>query len=356
MTNARSAAGLARREPSPHTGLPRTHVLDESVRMVRGRGDVLDLRDAVVYHQLVLGAEGAKPATQKNYLHYEQALIAGMDALGIDTTLDSLTTANVRRTLDWYRTRIREGSSRGGKVAARQYVERIKLFANFLEKEEIIPNDTLRRLSPPRVEKLLRTPFTQAEVTAMWGACRLSRNPARDEAMLLMLLDTGMRIGEVATLTINKLDLEQRQAIVGERGKSRRERLVSLGDGTKRDGGRVIRALRTYLTVRPESTAREVFLSREGYVFSPAAAGLAIQRLGHDAGVAHPIPHRLRHTFCTQYLVMFPGDEIGLRRIVGHISKAVLADYIHISQSIIAQRAGRASLAEQWLGSGAVRL
>ena len=53
---------------------------------------------------------------------------------------------------------------------------------------------------------------------------------------------------------------------------------------------------------------------------------------------------------CTQYLVMFPGDEIGLRRIVGHLSTDVLRSYVHFAQSIIAERAGHASLAEQWLG------
>lgn len=312
----------------------------------------MDLRDAVAYHQLVLNAEGAALGTQRNYLHYGHMLIEGMAALGIEPTLDALSTANMRSVLQWYRARDKKNASRGGVVGARQFVERVKTLARFLEKEEIIPTDTLRRLAAPRVDKVLREPFDQAEVTAMWGVCRMSRNPARDEAMLLVLLDTGMRPCELATMTLAKLNLDARRAIVGEATKSRRERIVPLGDASKRDGGRVLRALRTYLAIRPECVTPEVFVSSEGRAISSHSASDAMQRLGRMAGVEHPIPYRLRHTFCTWYLVMFPGDEIGLRRIVGHLSQNVLADYVHYSQSIIAERAGRASLAEQWLSPG----
>lgn len=315
----------------------------------------MDLRDAVAYHQLVLNAGGARPATQTNYLHYERKLLEALESLGIPPSLDVLTTANVRRTTEWYRENMRHGTSRGGKVAVRQYVERIKTFARFLEAEEIIPPDTLKRLAAPKIDKILRRPYEQSEVAAMWGACRASRNAARDEALLLLLLDTGMRIGEAAALTMDNLRLDDRRAIIGAPGKGRRERIVPLGDGSRRDGGRLIRALRAYLAVRPGSAAPEVFVSDAGYSLSSLAAGQAIQRLGRASGVFNPIPHRLRHTFCTWYLVMFPGDELGLREIVGHLSKNVLSDYVHFAHSIVAERVGRASLSGQWLGATSAR-
>jgi hypothetical protein len=54
-----------------------------------------------------------------------------------------------------------------------------------------------------------------------------------------------------ATLTLDKLDLVERQAIIGGQGKGKRERLVSLVDDEKRDGGRIIRVLKNYLSSRP---------------------------------------------------------------------------------------------------------
>lgn len=321
------------------------------MRAVLGRQDVLDLRDAAAYHMLVLGAENAAPETQRHYLFYWNHLCDGFEALGFDLDPMSLTTAHVRAVLKWYSSRVNSNSSREGMVSIRTLAMRAKTFSKFLEREGVLPDDLLRKLKPPRVDKILREPFTQAEVNAMWGACRGSRLSLRDEALFLLLLDTGMRIGEASTLTLDRLRLDQRQAIVGRKGKGRRERLVPIGDGSKRDGGRVLRALRDYLAERHANPhdGNRVFLSQDGLPLSATGAGAAIQRLGRMAGITNPIAHRLRHTFCTWYLVAFPGDEIGLRRIVGHLSHDVLADYVHFAQSIVADRAGRASLAESWL-------
>jgi site-specific recombinase XerD len=322
-----------------------------------GREQVVDLSDAAAYHVLTLQAEHASEQTQRHYLFYCRQLIDGFASMGIGLDPMNLTTTNMRSVLAWYRKHVNQHSSRGGEVSVKIFAMRAKTFSKFMAREQIIPDDLLRTLRVPRVTKILREPFTQTEVNAMWGACRGVTQPEREEALFLLLLDTGMRIGEAASLKIDRLRLDQRQVIVGADGKGRRERLVPIGDGSKRDGGRVLRALRNYLVVRKprEPDTGRLFLSREGRPMSAGAASEAIQRLGELAGVHNPIPYRLRHTFCTWYLVAFPGDEIGLRQIVGHLSHDVLADYVHYSHSVIADRAGRASLAEAWLGAGTAR-
>jgi len=75
-----------------------------------------------------------------------------------------------------------------------------------------------------------------------------------------------------------------------------------------------------------------------------------IKRIAAVAGVEDAYPHRCRHTYASHYLTVHPGDELGLRRIMGHLSHQVLADYVSISQTTIAQRAGKASIAEMLLG------
>lgn len=317
----------------------------------------MDLRDAAAYHLLTLEAEHASEQTQRHYLFYWKLVIEGMESLRIPLDPMNLSTANVRQILIWYREHVNHSASRGGEVSVNVLAKRVKTFSKFMRHEGIIPDDLLRTLKPPRVTKVMRQPFSQSEVAAMWGACRLTSQPEREEALFLLLLDTGMRIGEAATLTVDRLNLDERRVIVGAQGKGRRERLVPIGDPTKRDGGRVLRALRNYLAVRAPrlpDTGR-LFISREGRALSPSAASEAVQRLGELAGVPNPIPHRLRHTMATFYLVTFPGDEIGLRQLLGHLSHDVLADYVHYSQTVIAQRSGRASLAESWLGGGTTR-
>ena len=60
---------------------------------------------------------------------------------------------------------------------------------------------------------------------------------------------------------------------------------------------------------------------------------------GALAGVEDVIAHRFRHLYATTYLTMHPGDEIGLRRLLGHVGKQALADYAHLSQLALHERA-----------------
>lgn len=314
----------------------------------------MDLRDAAAYHALVLNAEGASLATQRNYLFYWRKLIEYCDLHERGVELEAFTGDLIRSASIWYRGQVNPGSSRGGAQAVRQFVQKMNTAGNLMIRESIIPQEQFRVIKAPRVAKLTREPFSQLEIAAMSGMVSRTRSPERDEALLLLLLDTGMRIGEANTLTLDKLDLAEHRVTIGEHGKGRQERVVSIGSADRRDGGRTVRALKKYLAIRPGGRFdhNRVFLSYDGKVITTEALSDAIQHLGDLAGVKHPIPHRLRHTFCTEYLMAYPGDEIGLRRIVGHLSAAVLSDYIHFSQSVIAERLGRVALSERWLGPG----
>jgi site-specific recombinase XerD len=186
--------------------------------------------------------------------------------------LDALNTINVRAALEWFRGRASRGT-RGGQVSTAAFVNTLKTLASFMEAEEIYTDSPLRKLRRVRVPKVLRTPFSPTELVALWGACRLSSFPARDEALLLLLLDTGVRIGEAVTLTLDKVQLDQGQLIVGLEGKGRRERIAPIGDPSKRGGGRAIQAIRRYLDRRPESarSANRLFLGRDGFPLSADA-------------------------------------------------------------------------------------
>jgi len=310
----------------------------------------MDLRDASTLHQLALQAEGRSLGTQQLYLVYQRKFLEYLDSRRIPATLDALNLATVRASLEWFRGQAGPGA-RGGQVAARMFVDVLKIWASFLEVEGVLGESPLRKLKRVRVAQVLRRPFAETELTALWGACQASRTRARDEALFLLLLGTGMRIGEAMTLTLDKLDLDQRRVIVGLDGKGRRERLIPLGDPDKRGGGRTVLALRTYLRELrerpgPSHGGNRVFLSRDGYALTPDAGTDIIKRLGAAAGVDNCIPHRLRHSFATHYLSIHVGDELGLREIIGHVSREVLSQYVHLSRATVAERAGRASLAE----------
>jgi integrase/recombinase XerD len=317
---------------------------------------VQDLRDAVSFHQLVLGANGASEHTHKQYLDYEVRFLEFLRGRGIKPALNELRPDRVREFLVWYRTLEHPRRTRGGEVAVRAAADVLKRLGNLLEENEYVEVNPLRKLKRPRITKFTRTPFSDQELSAMWGACFRTRNPARDEALFLLLLDTGVRIGEACSLKLEKLNLTERTVTV--MGKGRRERTISIqsyddSGRPRRDGGRVVRALARHLSIQEERWANPlgyVFLARDGHQLTAEGGNDVIKRVAAASDVEDAYPHRFRHTFCTWYLTVHPGDEMGLRRIVGHISTGVLADYVHLAQTTIDARRGRASLAESVLG------
>lgn len=315
------------------------------------RGVVDDLRDAVSFHQLVLSANGASVHTQKQYLLYGRLFLEFLARRKIDPALAELNLSRVREFLVWYRARTHPRRTRGGEVAVRAAADILKRLGSVLEENEFFEVNPLRKLGRPKITRFTRTPFTPQEINALWGACFRTQHPARDEALFLLLLDTGMRIGEACSLRLDRLDLDARTATV--MGKGKRERAIPIGDGQKRDGGRVVRALRRHLSIQDDrwpDAVGYVFLARDGRRLTAPGGNDIIKRVAALAGVNDAYPHRLRHTYCSWYLTSYPGDELGLRRIVGHLSRNVLADYVHFADSTIAERAGHASLAEMWLG------
>lgn len=315
-----------------------------------------DLRDAVSFHQMLLSANGASPATLTLYRIYELAFLEFLESRRVKPLISELNPRRVTECLVWYRNQARGIRTRNGEVAVKTLATVLKRLGTVLEENEYVEDNPLRKLPRPRITYYSRVPFTQVEVNALWSACFRTQNPARDEALFLLLIDTGMRIGEAVTLTLDRLNLDHGQVTV--MGKGRRERVVPIGQ-------RVARAIKRYLLLREQGRNRSsgkptvrpdgepyVFLTYDGHPLQPDGGHEVIKHLGDLAGVADAYPHRCRHTFCTFYLTVHPGDELGLRRIVGHLSKEVLANYVHLADTTISQRQQRSSLAETWL-SGA---
>lgn len=312
----------------------------------------MDLYDAASYHQLALSAAGRSPVTLRVYLLYEKRFIEYLEAKHIPATMDALDALNTRKAVLWFQQR-RLGQ-RGGVVATAQFLNILKTWAAFLEQEGVWENSPLRRVQRMRPGKLERKPYTRTEVNAILHACDESRQPERDRLLVLLLLDSGARISEITGTSIGDVRFETRSVLVN--GKGSRERTIPIGVPEQSDGGPVFRALRAWLKVRsgllarhPERADDQLLLTIAGFPLTGEGGTDVVKRLGDAAGVDGAIPHRFRHTFATVYLTRYPGDEIGLRRIMGHVSKDVLADYIHLAQQALAQRAGRVSPTHNWL-------
>lgn len=95
------------------------------------------------------------------------------------------------------------------------------------------------RIMPPIVRSDHVVSFNSDQVRALIQAARRSKNPLRDEAILLFMLDTGARASELCALTFGDLDLDAHGCAV--LGKGNKRRLVFLGELAAKHCGRVFR-------------------------------------------------------------------------------------------------------------------
>jgi Phage integrase family len=123
------------------------------------------------------------------------------------------------------------------------------------------------------------------------------RDSIRDRAILLVLLDTGLRLGELVRLSVGDVDLIEGRCRV--MGKGAKERVVPIG-------GRTRRSLRARVVTRRRAVASDpLFISRRGGRLTPRAVQQLVHRLASAVGISTRCsPHVLRNSFVRAFLAM----------------------------------------------------
>ncbi len=136
---------------------------------------------------------------------------------------------------------------------------------------------------------------------------------ARDRALIILLLHTGLRVNEVASLRLADLSVRERSGSARVRfGKRRKTRQVPLNATVRRD-------LMEYLSERAETAAPEqyVFRNRLGDRLGDDGIEGVVAKYARLAGLEGVTPHVLRHTFAHEFLAT-GGKESDLAAILGH--------------------------------------
>ncbi|MDQ3689402.1 MAG: tyrosine-type recombinase/integrase, partial [Chloroflexota bacterium] len=133
----------------------------------------------------------------------------------------------------------------------------------------------------------------------------------RDRAVVLLLLDTGLRVSEVVGIRLGDLRPDGSIKVLG---KGAAERIVPVGGAARR-------AIGTYLAQRGFGAAGErLFLNQGDQALTTSGVSQLLRRLRRRTGVSVRCnPHTFRHTFAHNYLVN-GGDALSLQRILGHSS------------------------------------
>lgn len=184
------------------------------------------------------------------------------------------------------------------------------------------------RLPSPRVPRRLPATLSVDEVFALLDRIP-SDDPAgiRDRALLEFLYATGLRVGELVSLSVDDLDLPG--GTVRVLGKGQKERLVPFGR-------KAAAALHAWLEAarplrRSGGDVEAVFLNlRGGRLTDRSVRRILDRRLREAAIAAHLSPHALRHSFAT-HLLGAGADLRAIQELLGHASLSTTQRYTHVS-------------------------
>jgi integrase/recombinase XerC len=206
----------------------------------------------------------------------------------------------------------------------------VRSFYVYLQKEGIVTENPMEKISSPKQDKKLPTYLTGDEVTRFLSAPDVSTPVGlRDRAILELLYASGLRVSELATLTIARIDLDAHEIRVI--GKGSKERMVLMGKPAAD-------AIKGYLKEgRPKLTGKKktdaVFINRYG----KQLIDRRIQKIVKQYAVAGDIhkrvhPHTLRHTFAT-HLLDGGADLRVVQELLGHASLITTQIYTHVSKT-----------------------
>ncbi|MBI2847144.1 MAG: tyrosine-type recombinase/integrase [Chloroflexi bacterium] len=220
------------------------------------------------------------------------------------------------------------------------YCRAVRAFFGYLYREGFVEANPMEKVKMPKVPETIVPTLSEKEVERLLDQPnKRSDEGFRDYAIILTLVDTGMRLGELADLKADNVDYDQ--SCLRVMGKGSRERLVPFGR-------RVAKALMKYqLKHRPQPLSTDHFwLRRDGQALSASRIEKIMSTYGNKAGLKRCYAHKLRHTSSVMYL-RNGGDVFSLQRKLGHKSLAMTRRYSNLSDSDVRNQHLRYGVADR---------
>lgn len=215
---------------------------------------------------------------------------------------------------------------------------------SFLIREELTTDHIVRRVPRPRFQKKEIAPFSERDLKLLLSSLSQSKryrrvkdvyatkhtipNQVRNRTIILMLLDTGMRVSELLDLQIKDVDLHNRELII-RKGKGGKGRVVPFSADTSKQ---IWKYLNGKERVQRGKLDHLITSSKTGGQMGRSGVLQLLRRIGERAGVEPCYPHRFRHTFAIMYL-RNGGDIFTLQKILGHADLSMVRRYLSVAQT-----------------------
>jgi site-specific recombinase XerD len=282
--------------------------------------------DTIATYLTAIEVEGK---TQNTVLSYRASLedfrrVGGR--LGFPQELEAYSIEHVYRFLG-------DLKERGASPAYRHRRHReVKTFFSWCRRMDYVADNVFAKVPLVRLEQQIRPPFSPDEIQRLLGSLDRTNLPGcRNHALILFLLDTGVRVSECVSIRLDDVDWERRRVLVRET-KNKHDRWVGFGE-------RTAQAMRDYVERFRGDRSGELFLTAAG---EPMASGntvrVILRRIAEQLGLAKVHPHRFRHTFAT-WAIQSGAREIDVQMLLGHSDLAMVQRY---SRTYTSEQAVRA--------------
>lgn len=197
----------------------------------------------------------------------------------------------------------------------RHYFVAISVFLNWLVAEGFIEENPIAKIKVAKSKPKVVVPYSCEEIGRMLAVCDYDYEHyakflgSRNRAMLLMLLDTGIRLSELVGMKVR--DINNDRGYIQVLGKGSKERVVRIGKVAQK-------ALWRYLMYRTYNDMDELWLTEEGRPLHSSGVQSLVKRLKERAGIrGNGNTHRFRHTFALSFL-RTDKNVFNLQYLLGH--------------------------------------
>jgi integrase/recombinase XerC/integrase/recombinase XerD len=206
-----------------------------------------------------------------------------------------------------------------------------RAFLNWWEREFEPPptwRNPISRLSAPRINTEPRAGIPMEDVRKLLLTCEKTLVGQRDRAIILTLLDTGLRKSEFVSLMMGDIDLPT-GIIHLPRGKGGKSRVVFVGLAARKEIMKYLRKRKAFDLNSP------LWINKDNQTLTPAGLRQMIRRRSQIAGIKDPALHSFRRTFAIQCL-RNGMDLVTLARLMGHANVSILQRYLKLVEDDLA--------------------
>lgn len=266
-----------------------------------------------------LRAERKSPETVKSYTAGVRGFLRWCEEHAEAPVID-------RTLVQRYTADLLDGGAAAATARARQLG--MKRFAAWLVEEGELDADPIAGLKPPKLDVQVVEPLTEDQLKGLIKACSgKSLRERRDEALVRLIAETGIRASEAVDMKVADVDLTRGMATV-YRGKGGKGRIVPFGPQTAMALDRYMRVRRAH--VRADSP--DLWVGDRGKGFSYDGLYAALKYRAELAGIKGFHPHLLRTTFATRWLSE-GGSEGSLMAVAGWSRRDMIDRYTRATAS-----------------------